>query len=129
MEVEHIGFRVSEPISMAKWYAENLGFQVKRQNGDDSSGGAFVLDNSGKVMLEIFADPKVKAFEPDSRNPLTVHLAFASENINQDIMQLEEAGAQFVEKNTNESTGDHIALMLDPWGNSLQIVQRKIKIL
>lgn len=129
MEVEHIGFRVSEPISMAKWYAENLGFQVKRQNGDDSTGGAFILDKSGKMLLELFADTKIKAFQPDSESPLTVHLAFASEDIDADIKKLSESGAGFVEKNTNENTGDHIALMTDPWGNSLQIVQRKNKIL
>ena len=128
MEVEHIGFRVSQPISMAEWYVKNFGFQAKKQNGDDNGGGAFILDKGGKVLLEIFADPKMKAFQPDKESLLTVHLAFASEDIDQDIKRLEKAGAGFVEKNTNENTGDKIALMLDPWGYPIQIAQRRNKI-
>ena len=31
MRVEHVAFNVEDPLAMARWYVDHLGFQVKRR--------------------------------------------------------------------------------------------------
>ena len=31
MRIEHVAFNVPDPLAMARWYVEHLGFEVKRR--------------------------------------------------------------------------------------------------
>ena len=42
-EIEHIGICVEEPIEMAKWYQETLGFNIKFSAQDEEKGVAFTV--------------------------------------------------------------------------------------
>src|SRR5512139_2910595 len=44
MKLEHIGLCVDEPLSMAEWWVNNLGFRYKLKLGTDNDGVAFITD-------------------------------------------------------------------------------------
>lgn len=125
MEFEHIGISVSDPHKMAQWYINNLGFKLKLKWGDDKEGAAFISDKSNKIMFELFSLPEVEKCKADLKNPLKIHLAFTTENIEEDMKKLTNNGASFVEECKRKGPGDKIFLVKDPWGNIIQLLQRK----
>ena len=48
MKIEHLALNVEDPISVARWYVENLGFTVKRQI-PDPPWIHFLADDGGTV--------------------------------------------------------------------------------
>lgn len=58
-EIEHIGICVAEPIEMAKWYQETMGFNIKFSAQDEEKGVAFLTDGSDRIMLEFGKVPNV----------------------------------------------------------------------
>jgi hypothetical protein len=43
-EIEHIGISVKEPVKMANWYQETLGFDIKFSAEDDEKAVAFITE-------------------------------------------------------------------------------------
>ena len=78
MKIEHIGLSVSKPISMANWYVEHLGFIIRRQDGNDQKGVAFISDAKQETMLELFDNNVTPPLEGYALSPLAVHIAIAS---------------------------------------------------
>ena len=58
MRIEHAGIQVAEPGAMGDWYVKHLGFTIKRA-AESPVPVRFIADASGKVMLEIYNNPKV----------------------------------------------------------------------
>jgi len=58
-EIEHIGISVREPIEMANWYQEVLGFNIKFSAQDKEKGVVFLTDSNDRVMLEFGKIPNV----------------------------------------------------------------------
>ncbi len=59
--IEHIGLLVQEPVNMARWYNEVLGFhiQLSSQHDDAEKSVAFVTDAHDNVMLEFGKLPAI----------------------------------------------------------------------
>jgi catechol 2,3-dioxygenase-like lactoylglutathione lyase family enzyme len=129
MKIEHFGLVVPEPLSMAKWYEEHLGFQIKRSGGDNTDGVAFVADSSGQVMLELIARRDTRPLDFAAMPPLQVHLALLSDDPAADCDRLQEAGAVMLEDNLGRGSGDRLILLRDPWGMVIQLVKRKTPII
>ena len=54
--IEHIGLSVKEPVKMAEWYKNVLGFNIKRSSETDEfeKSVTFIADKDNRVMLELF---------------------------------------------------------------------------
>lgn len=123
MRIEHVGLQVEDPAAMADWYVSNLGFEVRR-SGDEPHPVRFMADGSGKVMLEVYANPTISAPDYGAMDPLLLHVAFVSEDVDADADRLVQAGASVVSEPETLATGDRLAMLRDPWGLAIQLCCR-----
>lgn len=123
MKVEHFALQVPDPVAMADWYVKHLGCSVARAGGEPSHG-RFLRDDSGGVMLEVYRNPAVPVPDYQHTNPVLVHVAFISTDLAGDRDRLVKAGARVVEDVTSSPAGDQLAMLRDPWGIAIQLVER-----
>jgi catechol 2,3-dioxygenase-like lactoylglutathione lyase family enzyme len=124
MQIEHLGIQVEDPAAMGDWYVKHLGFVIKR-SADAPVPVRFIADLGGKMMLEIYRNPKAKM--PDYRNldPLLFHIAYTCADVDKTIDRLVIAGATLHSDSEITPGGDTIAFLRDPWGLPIQLVKRQ----
>ncbi|MCP4853689.1 MAG: VOC family protein [Fuerstiella sp.] len=122
MKIEHTAFNVEEPVLMARWYVEHLGLSVKRRT-TDSPYAHFLADDSGTVMIEIYGNKDAPLPDYRNMNPAELHLAFVSGDVAADASRLCSAGATVV-ADVHQFNDDTFAMLRDPWGLPVQLVQR-----
>jgi catechol 2,3-dioxygenase-like lactoylglutathione lyase family enzyme len=122
MKIEHFAVQVADPVAMAAWYVQHLGMTVQRAQ-DAEPFAHFIADDSGKVMIEIYRNPKVAVPDHAAADPLLLHLAFVSDNPDADAKRIEAAGASLVER-IDKGDGDLVIMMRDPWGLAIQFCRR-----
>jgi catechol-2,3-dioxygenase len=123
-EIEHIGITVAEPIEMAKWYQEVLGFNIRFSAQDEEKGVAFITDCNNRVMLEFGKIPNVSPLTDRINHHLQLHIAFKSEDPGKEAEYLVSKGATFTEKCPITLPGENLIVLSDPWGNTIQLVKR-----
>lgn len=122
MKLEHFALNVEDPLAMAAWYEEQLGMSIVRQM-EEAPFTTFIADNSGRIMVEIYRNPANEVPNYRQMNPLLVHLAFVSENPDEDKNSLLAAGAS-LESDQKLADGSHLVMLRDPWGLALQLCKR-----
>lgn len=122
MKLEHFALNVEDPLAMAAWYIENLGLSVVRQL-KEAPYTTFLADTSGRIMIEIYRNPADDVPPYREMNPLLVHLAFVSEEPEEDKKSLLAAGAS-LESDQQLEDGSHLVMLRDPWGLALQLCKR-----
>lgn len=122
MKIEHFAINVAEPVKMAQWYVNHLGLKVVVQKAS-SPFMTFLADESGRVMIEIYNNPTVAVPDYKNTDPLLVHLAFVSENAEEDKNRLIEAGASLCSDKILQD-GSHMVMLQDPWGFAIQLCKR-----
>jgi glyoxylase I family protein len=127
MKLEHFALNVEDPLAMSAWYIENLGMKVVRQI-KEAPYTTFMADSSGRIMIEIYRNPAGEVPPYRDMNPLLVHLAFVSEEPEEDKNSLLEAGASLVSDQQLED-GSHLVMLRDPWGLALQLCKRAVPML
>jgi catechol 2,3-dioxygenase-like lactoylglutathione lyase family enzyme len=123
MHIEHIGYMVSDPPAVALWYVEHLGFSVRRKL-EESPYTHFLADGSGRVMIEIYNNPRAAVPDYASLDPLVLHLAFTADDVDGTRRRLIEAGASPIGEAETMGTGDRLAMLRDPWGLPIQLCRR-----
>ena len=123
VRVEHVAFNVEDPLSMARWYVEHLGFEVKRRVME-APWAHFLVDSSGSTMIEIYGNKEAEALDFPNLSPAAVHLAFVSEDIESDVQKLVAEGGTCESGVLPLPGGDSMAFVRDPWGFTLQLVKR-----
>jgi len=123
MKIEHTAYQVEDPVAMARWYVEHLGLTVKRAQSE-SPFGQFLADDGGAVMLELYRNPKVAVPNYRSIDPLILHIAFWADDVEAVRTRLLAAGATPEGEAVLTPAGDHVAMLRDPWGLSIQFVHR-----
>ena len=125
MVFEHFALNVADIDGVVNWYCTNLGLTIASQQ-KQSPFMTFLKDSSGRVIIEFYSreDELIQDFK--ERHPLTFHVAFVSENAQQDKERLMKAGASFFEEVFKED-GSLLVMMCDPWGLPLQLCQRSQK--
>jgi glyoxylase I family protein len=126
MKIEHAGFMVQNPIQVAEWYCQNLGFRVAR-GMQVSPFTHFLADASGNVMLEIYNNPAAQVPDYAAMDPLVFHVAFdiGGEAIDAVRDRLLAAGATLYSDLGVTPAGDQLVMLRDPWGLALQLARRK----
>ena len=123
IRLEHVAINVEDPVSMAKWYGENLGMKVVRK-GPPPINMHFISDAGGNMMLEIYHNPPDAVPDYSSMDPLLLHISFMVDNVKSIREKLIAAGATTVGEITITSSGDELAMLRDPWGVAIQFVKR-----
>lgn len=122
MKIEHFAINVEDPVGMVLWYTKHLGLKVVSQRME-APFTAFLADDSGRVMVEIYKNPADQIPPYRTMNPLLLHLAFVSESPDVDKNNLLKAGATLVTEDRLED-GSHLVMMRDPWGLAIQFCKR-----
>jgi glyoxylase I family protein len=122
MKIEHTAFNVEEPVLMARWYVDHLGLTVRRRT-TDAPYAHFLADDSGTVMIEIYGNKDAPLPDYRNMNPAELHLALVSNDVVGDTQRLRNAGATVV-ADVHQLGDDTFAMLRDPWGLPLQLVQR-----
>src|SRR5476649_1113742 len=113
MQVEHIAWQVPDPVALADWYIQHLGFRVVRR-GKGPSLAHFLADGSGRVVIEVYNNPAASMPDYPAMNPLMLHLAFAVPDILETRDRLVKAGATIAEDITTTHAGDDLVMLRDP---------------
>ncbi len=119
MKLEHIGFNVAEPQKVMDWWCANLGFTQTHP--------AFVADSTGQMAIEFYRNDAAPIPDYTAISPLTLHIAFLSEDVDADAARLVAAGATLLE--TVHKPGFDMAMLRDPFGLAIQFVTRGTPIL
>lgn len=122
MKIEHFAYNVSDPVAIAAWYCQHLGFTVKHKF-DKWPDTHFLADSSGSVMIEIYNNPADQVPDYHAMHPLILHLAFVSEDPEKDAEKLVAAGAKVVD-DVKLNDGSHLKMLKDPWGLAIQLCKR-----
>jgi catechol-2,3-dioxygenase len=122
MVFEHFALNINNIEEIVKWYTGNLGLKIVSEQ-KESPFMTFLADSSGRVIMELYCRPDEHITNFKTRHPLTFHVAFVSENAEQDKIRLLEQGALFVEEVKKED-GSLLVMLRDPWGMPLQLCQR-----
>lgn len=128
MKIEHIAFVVDDPEAVAKWYCDNLGMRVVRQ-GPPPIKMTFLADSAGQTMYELYAQPEVETPDYASMHHLALHFAYYAEDLEATFERLKAAGATVVQAPMPNDSGDTLAMLRDPWGICVQLVNRKEKMI
>lgn len=123
MKLEHIAFNVPDPVAMADWYVQHLGMRIVRA-ADSPNPVRFMVVSSGSVLIEIYRNSKAPIPDYTGMDPLVIHLAFESPDVEADCTRLAAAGASVVDAPFTSGAGDRLAMLRDPWGVALQLVHR-----
>ena len=123
MKIEHVAMNVKDPLAVAKWYVENLGLRIVRAGGAPTFTH-FLADEGDHVMVEIYYNSAAAVLDYASMDPLLLHLAFVSHDMQADHARLIEAGATPAGDIGTTPAGDQLAMLRDPWGFAIQLARR-----
>jgi len=123
IRLEHVAVNVEDPVSMAKWYGQNLGMKLVRK-GPPPVNMHFISDAGGNMMLEIYHNPPEAVPDYSSMDPLLLHISFMVDDVKGIRKKLIAAGATAAGEITITSSGDELAMLRDPWGVAIQFVKR-----
>lgn len=122
MKFEHFALNVPAAAAHARWYVEHLGFQVVRSRAD-APYTHFLADETGRVVVELYTNPKAAIPDYAAQHPLLFHVAVVAADARAECGRLQRAGATlFLEE--PQPDGSMLIMMRDPWNVSLQLCQR-----
>lgn len=122
MKFEHFALNVPDPRAMGRWYVEQLGFTIARQR-DDLPYTHFLADETGRVVVELYCNPKAIVPNYAAQHPLVFHFAVIATDARAECQRLERAGATlFLEE--PQADGSMLIMMRDPWNVPVQLCQR-----
>ncbi len=75
-------------------------------------------------MLEFYNNPKVAVPDYRAIDPLILHIAFWTDDVDATRTRLLAAGALPEGEALVTPAGDHVAMLRDPWGLAIQFVHR-----
>ena len=122
MKFEHFALNVPDAPAHAQWYVRHLGFTIARQR-TDAPFTHFLADETGRIVVELYTNPKAAIPDYGAAHPLCFHLAVVAADARSQQARLEQAGARlFLEE--PQPDGTLLIMMRDPWGVPLQLCQR-----
>ena len=119
---EHFAINVEKPKEMAEWYVKNLHMEI-RKSMTESPFTHFLGDDTGRLVMEIYANENAEIPDYEDQHPLRFHIAFASDDAEKMKNELLTAGAILFEEERGDD-GSHLVMLRDPFGIPLQICQR-----
>lgn len=122
MRFEHFALNVPDVHAHVAWYVQHLGFTIARRR-EDAPYMHFLADDSGRVIIELYSNPKAPYPDYARAHPLLFHVALVAADARAERQRLEAAGAScFAEE--PQPDGSLLIMMRDPWGVPVQLCQR-----
>ena len=128
MNIEHLALNVNDPDAMREWYVKHLGMRVARHVGGPAHTW-FLADESGHTVLEIYNNTAAPVPDYAAMDPLLLHIALATDDMESARTRLIAAGATPQGDVGTTPAGDQLAFLRDPWGLVLQLAKRQKPIL
>ena len=122
MKFEHFALNVPDVRAHARWYVEHVGFTIARQR-DEAPFMHFLADDTGRIIVELYSNPKAPYPDYAQAHPLLFHLAVVATDAKAERTRLEQAGATLFSEDP-QPDGSLLIMMRDPWGVPLQLCQR-----
>src|SRR5687768_1216384 len=92
MKIEHTAYQVQDPAATARWYVQHLVMSLKRAQ-TERPFTHFVADDGDAVLLEFYNNPRVPVPDYRAIDPLVLHIAFYTDDVNETRRRLLAAGA------------------------------------
>jgi glyoxylase I family protein len=127
MRFEHLAVNVKDARAVAAWYVKTLGLVIKRQLPDPPYI-TFLADAGGNMMFE-FYQQDVPVADYAAIPAFSLHLAFLVDDLEGTRADWIAGGGKADGEITMTAAGDRLAFVRDPWGFTLQLVQRKTPML
>lgn len=118
---EHVAINVTELEKAVDWYVENLDLVVARST---PGSVAFLADRTGRVLFELYEKPDQPTMDLHAIKPFTFHVAFIVRDVTEATKRLVAAGARVVDPE-READGDKLVMVQDPFGLTVQLVNRR----
>jgi glyoxylase I family protein len=122
MKFEHFAINVPDAAAHAQWYVANLGFKIVRQM-TVAPFTHFLADETGRVVVELYSNPKATIPDYKALHPLNFHLAVVAADARADRARLEQSGATLFLEDP-QADGSLLIMLRDPWNVPLQLCQR-----
>jgi len=123
MHIEHLALNVPDPVRMAAWYGTHLGTRILRKL-DAAPFTHFIVDEGGRVVLELYCHPKAVLPDYMALDPLSLHIAFLADDVAAERERLLAAGATSAGDIVTTEAGDVMTFVRDPWHVTVQLVKR-----
>ncbi len=127
LRLEHVALNVADPRATADWYVTHLGMRVVRQV-DGPPHTRFLADAGGTSVVEVYGSADARVPDYATMDPLELHLAFASHDVDADRDALVRAGATAL-SDTRLPDGSRLLMLRDPWGLAVQLCARATPLL
>jgi len=115
--LEHTAIASPDPLRLAQWYVNHLGFHINFEYA-----GNYFVEAANGALIEIIPS-EGESLPAAIRTPGIRHIAIAVDNFDQAREQLASQGTTFAgEPYTNE--GNRLQFFQDPDGNLLHLIQR-----
>ncbi|MFP4431499.1 MAG: VOC family protein [Spirochaetota bacterium] len=118
---EHLALNVRGQKAVEDWYREHLGFAVVRRY---SAGASFLADSTGRIVFELYSRDDVPYFDGEGTHSLTVHIAYECDDVEGTAKDLLSAGATEDIPLTTSPDGDVVIMLRDPFGITIQLIDR-----
>jgi len=122
MRFEHFALNVPDTRATVAWYVQHLGLTVARVRAE-APYTTFLSDDSGRVFLELYSNPKDPIPDYAAQHQLRVHFAFAVKDAVAERTRLLQAGATLIVEEP-QPDGTMLIMLRDPWGVPVQLCQR-----
>jgi glyoxylase I family protein len=122
MKIEHVAFRVEDPVGFALWYEQHLGMRVVRSI-EGPPHTRFLADSAGTTVMEVYAGEPLPAYR--AMEPFVLHVAFSSDDVPAMRARLIAAGGSAEGEVVVTPAGDELAFVRDPWGFVVQLARRR----
>jgi glyoxylase I family protein len=123
MKLEHVALNVPNVEAVVNFFAEQMGMRVVMRS-NTSPSMHFLADEAGS-MLELYSNPAAPMPDYSTVDPLNLHLAFLSHDIEADRQRLIAAGAQPLSEIVDSPVGGaRLAFFRGPDAVPFQLVQR-----
>jgi catechol 2,3-dioxygenase-like lactoylglutathione lyase family enzyme len=119
--IEHIAIATPDPMKLARWYVDRLGFVINWQPPKTTT--VFVEAPDGS-MIEFIESPTPLAAVSAMREPGLRHLAIAVSDFDAVYRRLESAGVKFLTA-PEKTNGNSLAFFTDCDGNILHLLHRE----
>jgi glyoxylase I family protein len=122
--IHHIAIITDDYGTSKKFYTEVLGFEIIREVYRKERD-SFKLDLSvnGKYQIELFSfpQPRERGSNPESKG--LRHLAFAVDDIEEQVKELKSKGVLVEDIRTDEYTNKKFTFFSDPNGQPLELYE------
>ena len=119
--IEHVAIASPDPLRLARWYVEHLGFLINYQSAHSKT--VFIKAADGSMVEIIESAPDTVPAESMNAAGLR-HLALTVTDFPSVYAGLKEQGVRFL-TDAKTTNGNSLAFFADPDGNILHLLHRE----